>query len=326
MQVPPKKPSRSRSPKSPKRSPRLQKAPELAIEVKYEEEKFEAEKSNTTTELDAFPNDLYDDDDLLFQSKFLAAFRVNTPLEETDRLFFASAVKTIGANKDVYFMESCMIGIGCPEPALPGLDLSLDPACTSQPLSSSPKLSELSMCHPLNHPPIGDYSLFGNDSDGSISGLGSDEPEDPLPCDPTGTKRTILRTVENGPSALCSLNGPELTCESNPKVTVFCIRFEEEMGPKVIFSSEKEKKMDTGKVKVREDDLLVLATASGDSNNNLNKEEIIELIKRITKGRVPRTVQPRKLANEVATKVYTKNRDQKEVSITAIAAWISRNI
>ena len=281
-----------------------------------EEEKRQVlhERLNATTEIEDFNNDYYSDDDYFGTKNDLIARMENcTPhgiIEELApvRLFFSSAVKATGRIKDIYFMESCTIGIGNSESSFTELDFSFDPAG---------HVPSLSMCHPQEQQlPIGDHSLFGNESDGSISEFDSYEVDD-------AQKTPSPRESSSVICKLCA--GEELFCEVTGKAAVFCVRFAADHSKSqvilLVLGNGKEESVRV-KASIKEGDLLV--AISNDYGCALSKEGILDLMQRIAGEKAPRSLTSKRAAKEITKYMYGKSGDKKE--LTVIAAWISRSI
>lgn len=290
----------------------------------FEEEKI-PDQSNTTTEFDPFAdcNSEKGSAENLLVSPGYSELKSSIDKAKINelRLFFSSAVKTRGKRKEIYYLESRTIGLECPEHNFPYLDFSIDPAFLSQPHSGSPKPSEISMGHPLNQIPMNDNSLFGNDSDESISGLGPEELED-FPIN--ARKTAISPKNENIPFLSCTLNNEEILCEMNGKLgMIFCFRIKgnSEINKEIEFliSVTEETKNDIKKIKVKENDIILII-----SYEFLKEEEIRKGIIKIMEQNCEKTLQPRKIAKSILQ--YIQDQRQKDLDITIIVSLISQSI
>lgn len=156
--------------------------------------------------------------------------------------------------------------------------------------------------------PLKDRSLFGNDSDDSDI----DELELMSRVLNFLPKETAVGESGKGkePRSLCYLSGEELLYEGNGEVAFFCLRACKDSDPVILTKIAKSSKEEIRKIRVQENDLVVMMAG------RICEEEILEVVKRLIKGKAGRNVLPREFLKEATEELESRS---KEVLILIVA-------
>lgn len=201
--------------------------------------------------------------------------------------FFSTSLKTVGSNNYSYFMESFAIGVG-----------TLDGGILGSYDVEDKRQGEFSGTSPAK-----DSSLFGNESDSDIDDL------ELMLRDSAGGSAKVL-----GPDkarALCFLNGEELLCEVEGNACVLCLRLAENAKPKILISIIQDSREKSGKVKVRENDLVV--TVAG----KICGKGLGEFLGRALEKKVVGNSLTRGLSREIGEYIETRGKDAKAIVVVA---------
>lgn len=198
--------------------------------------------------------------------------------------FFSSSVKTIGTNSNAFFLESLSIGVG---EANNDVNIWQGQSKTHKPTSA----------------PSNDSSLFGNDSEYS----------DFEELD----KNSHCTSVTKETGTFCMLNGEDLLCEVKGCSNVFCLRFSEKTGLKVILSITGNSEESSKRIRIQENDILLVITTK------ISEKELKELIKKIIHYKNPKEIPIRIFPKEITEHL---EKVEKDLNTIVIAGRIMREI
>jgi len=146
--------------------------------------------------------------------------------------------------------------------------------------------------------PLKDESLFGNDSD--CSEFDEISKEETIAMKEIGT--------------FCVLSGDNLVCKVKGNTNVFCLRLLENDDIKIILSITSTLQEIHKKVKIEENDILLVIAAK------IKEEKVLELVKRLVEKKNPREVPIRNYSKKIAEYL------EKETNTMVIAARILKGI
>eukprot|EP00826_Nyctotherus_ovalis_P066891 TRINITY_DN9940_c0_g2_i3.p1 TRINITY_DN9940_c0_g2~~TRINITY_DN9940_c0_g2_i3.p1 ORF type:complete len:245 (+),score=47.61 TRINITY_DN9940_c0_g2_i3:478-1212(+) len=208
-------------------------------------------------------------------------------------LFFSTSLKTIGPNSHSYFMESFAIGVG-----------TLDADILGSYDVEDKKRAEFSGMSPVK-----DCSLFGNESDSDVDDL------EQILKDSAG--KSMKSSGSDKAGALCFLNGEELLCEAEGDAGVLCLRPAENSGPEILISVMQDSRERSGKVRVRENDLVVIVAG------RICGKGLKEFIGKVLERKTVSDSLTRELSKEIGEYIEMR---EKEVKAIVVVTKISKEL